>query len=427
MPTPEIPGEFLTDEDDDDQLREEWNQVLESGDLVAIEQYFSTHEHYLRKRVTDLSLSTSLDKGMFTAAYNNDLKALELLARLGANMHVYGRVWMQRGYYCNPEGLIEVMFLDGDDKLPAAKWLLAHGAVINHEKNGQLVSNTLFSAAMSGALEGVKLLLEHGAAIDGLASNGMSTLDLALMERRTEVADYLRSKGARHGWQVRGESPPDPSQPPKHPGTMRGYLTKYLGPVDELSLQEIIPTGIPLSILRIQANEQLVLATEGMSAQPIPGPVRPAFEELIVRLKDNWPLEGESLDDPRYRWPIDWLRKVARWPHENQTWLGTGMVFANGDPPEPIAPDTAQSSVLVVPAGHHLMPWRRPDGEEVIFYLLYPIYAEEAAFEKAQGTKALLERFRDRDAPMHFDPHRKNLGLRDMYDVDDDDSASSAP
>jgi len=411
MPTPEIPlGELLLQQERDI-IEADWYPVVESGDLNAIERFFNTHEKILRKRIIDKGLESSLDQAMGNAAINNDLKALELLTRFGANMHVYGRVWMQRGYYCNPEGLIEVMFLDGDDKLPAAKWLLAHGAVINHEKNGQLVSNTLFSAAMGGALEGVRLLLEHGAAIDGLASNGMSTLDLALMERRTEVADYLRSKGARHGWQVRGESPPDPSQPPKHPGTMRGYLTKYLGPVDELSLQEIIPTGIPLSILRIQANEQLVLATEGMSAQPIPGPVRPAFEELIVRLKDNWPLEGESLDDPRYRWPIDWLRKVARWPHENQTWLGTGMVFANGDPPEPIAPDTAQSSVLVVPAGHHLMPWRRPDGEEVIFYLLYPIYAEEAAFEKAQGTKALLERFRDHDVPMCYDPERENVGI----------------
>ena len=346
---------------------------------------------------------------------------MELLIKYGADFNAIDSP-------DHPEGIIAAMFNDGDAHVEVVRWLLKHGAIINREWQGKLRCSSLEKAAICGALEGARLLVEHGAILNSLTKINKTPLDLAVLNGHPEVAEYLRSQGALHFWQVLGLPPP---LPPKEPETIAMYYSQYVGERDPNALQEIVPTGWPLRIHRVQYDDSdIFLMTDGMSERAMTKPdgyEHGQFAEVAVRLPRDWPLDVESLDDVKNRWPVDWLRKVARWPFENNTWLGVATVFANGDPPEPISPDTKQSSILLVPAGDAIRSWNRPDGTRVVFYLLYPIYAEEAAFEREHGSKALLERFRDRDVPMHFDPHRKNLGLRDMYDVDDDDSASSAP
>jgi ankyrin repeat protein len=55
----------------------------------------------------------------------------------------------------------------------------------------------LHEAAASGDMEMVKLLLERGSDVNARDDDGKSALDLAVERKHEEVADYLRTKGAK--------------------------------------------------------------------------------------------------------------------------------------------------------------------------------------------------------------------------------------
>lgn len=77
------------------------------------------------------------------------------------------------------------------------KWLLEHGARPKYEHRGLIFSCGTLSSAAEGNLEMVRLLVEHGAPIDVLVDDPpRSVLTIAMEYGHSEMADYLRSKGA---------------------------------------------------------------------------------------------------------------------------------------------------------------------------------------------------------------------------------------
>ena len=82
----------------------------------------------------------------------------------------------------------------GEGAINAVRWLLDHGAKINHQVGGMARCFALSSAAIGGHLEIVKLLVERGADINAVWA-GDNALSFALWYGHDEVAAYLRAHG----------------------------------------------------------------------------------------------------------------------------------------------------------------------------------------------------------------------------------------
>ena len=101
------------------------------------------------------------------------------------------------------------------------------------------------------------------------------------------------------------------------------YMEQHFGPVDKNSMQELLPLmdGISVSIQIIPPNEMhpyLVLFTNGMSYLPMTVPAGQEawrYAELVMHLPAGWVHPAKANCDPQWMWPVQWLRKMAYYPH----------------------------------------------------------------------------------------------------------------
>ncbi len=258
------------------------NTAIGSHDLETIGRLLQENKSVLEKGY--FKYFSVLNSLLLEAAVNGHIDIMEMLLAFGADIDASQHPTVE------PEGVVKQMFFKGDSRLSVVKWLLSRGAMINHARNGVQTSTSLINAAIEGAFQGVQLLVEHGAAINCLTHRGQTPLDIAIMYGHKEVADYLRSVGALEAWQVKGEAPPTP---PPVPRTLSEHLATILGKVDPLSLQQIIPSGLPVAILRVVKDGEQFLITDGMAAKPMTVPegqeaANLRYAEVMIRLPKKW-------------------------------------------------------------------------------------------------------------------------------------------
>jgi hypothetical protein len=165
---------------------------------------------------------------------------------------------------------------------------------------------------------------------------------------------------------------------------------------------------------------QVALVTTGMSDRPMTvpkGQEKYRYAELVIYLPADWPLTDKALNDPRSFWPIEWVRRIARYPHDNHTWLGgPSAIIANGEPPKPLAPNTKLTCMLVLVESSDFGTLSLPDGREIVFYSLFPLYTEERDFEKRKSTGHLLHLFQKHEIDTVVDIHRPNVAKLGEYE-----------
>ncbi len=139
------------------------------------------------------------------------------------------------------------------------------------------------------------------------------------------------------------------------------------------------------------------LFTTGMSALPMTVPEHIedaeqfAFAELMLTLPASWKVGN---NDDRWFWPLQWLKRMARLPHEYNTWLGALHTIPNGDPPKPFSPETKLCCwMLLPPIGVEEADQRitLKDGRVVNIYCLLPLHIEEVNLKLNKGAEALIE------------------------------------
>jgi len=389
------------------ELRKALAIALENGDVESVRQIITDHPRFLSPDCPEFPLGTLLH---YAAAENNLAIVQMLVDEFGMNINVPDRSF--------GEGPIATAATFRANKV--ARWLLKRGAIVDTTRDGMPCCGSLVQAIIDGNLELVRLLVEHGANINaywGCPDDGPRTpLTWAMMYHRLEIVDYLRSKGGLEAWQL-GLVP----KPDYVCDSVLEHIEKHLGRPSPLSLQEIVPGDPQLVIHRVPPNPKLAelngkcqaLVTSGMSARPMtvpPGGGEFRFAELVVYLPIDWPLDDQALRQPKNFWPIDWLRRIARYPHENHTWLGgRSAVIANGEPPAPLGPDVRFTCWLVMAEPPDFGRMQRSDGEWVTFYGLYPLYTEERDLEKQHGTQYIIELFEKYRFPAFVNPMRPNL------------------
>lgn len=149
------------------------------------------------------------------AALSNDINNVKLFIDNGADINAretsYG---ITTGYplqaAINSKNLPMVKFLisngadlKNSDYLASAvyqndiemlKYLISQGVDVNYYS----IETPLTIAAYNGSLPMVKVLLQNGAKVNKINNFGETALDLAERKNHKEVADYLKSKGAKH-------------------------------------------------------------------------------------------------------------------------------------------------------------------------------------------------------------------------------------
>jgi len=131
-------------------------------------------------------------------------------------------------------------------------------------------------------------------------------------------------------------------------------------------------------------------------------------------LPPDWRLTQEDFKNESWYWPIRWLKILARFPHEYDTWLWEGHTIPNGDPPEPFADNTQFCGVMLLP------PITAPPefatltvGDKTIsFFSMIPLYPDEMDHKIAHGIKSLLPRFEKHGVTDIIDVNRRSVCRR---------------
>lgn len=191
--------------------------------------------------------------------------------------------------------------------------------------------------------------------------------------------------------------PPSPGYDPAQTAALQKHIRAWLGPV-----ARALPgaaDGIQVLVIDPEpGRDYYTLLTWGMGARPMELPPDLAGQqleraELMMLLPAGWKLDDEG---ENWRWPVRWLRLLARMPAEQGTWLGWGHTVPNG---RPFAPNTLLCGTMLVdpldaPEPAAICPL--PGGEAVNFYQLLPLYAPEMDLKLGQDADGLLDAMEDR-------------------------------
>ncbi|MEX1095787.1 MAG: suppressor of fused domain protein [Planctomycetales bacterium] len=129
--------------------------------------------------------------------------------------------------------------------------------------------------------------------------------------------------------------------------------------------------------------------------------------ELILMLRPDSPLTEEALADPRWNWPVEWLKRLAREalePGEKCVRL-----FSNGDPPRPFAEKTRLCAWLCVLAQGAV--YQMPDYRWVARRTLFAIHDDERRLVETAGDQELLKRFEAANVATYVDVNRPSVAV----------------
>lgn len=192
------------------------------------------------------------------------------------------------------------------------------------------------------------------------------------------------------------------------------HIEHYYGNFEFVFHEKVSP-DIHVDICLIPPSEECnwyTLVTMGMGAHLMNVPNQLKEDqleraELVICLPEYWKLDKEHLKDEKWYWPIRLLKELARFSGENNTWLGWGHTVSY-DGPLSYTTELCASILINPPCGNiGGNTCTLPDGEEVNFYQIIPLYGDELEFKLKNGTQKLLDKMNDNI--LLVNPHRLNV------------------
>ena len=298
----------------------------------------------------------------------------------------------------------------GQDDLEMVEWMLANGA------DAGFTQWPVIRAASRGHLRMIRLLVEYKADVNFVFGSPPRTpLSQATARGHQEVADYLKSLGA--------------IMPPAEEEAATGEISLFDATAEELrqyfkyhtnfepntsALQEIVPGVVRIAVSTIETGANKIIYTTGMSTKPMSVPDGYdglQYAELVMYLPKEWPTI-ESADNPQ-AWPWRWLRTMAHYAHENDTWLGGPLsTFASDEPPGPLAP-TTDFTAFLLSYNHGFKDFVTDEGRHLNMITVVPIYTAELRLaQQADGFRKLGQGFDQHNIGAGLHPNRINVGLK---------------
>ncbi|HEY3319737.1 MAG TPA: suppressor of fused domain protein [Planctomycetota bacterium] len=199
------------------------------------------------------------------------------------------------------------------------------------------------------------------------------------------------------------------------------HIEAHAGPIDGV-LHEIVSDVVHIDVNFVPPDQtkpdpSWLLVTSGMSDRPMKAPEGNEdwqYAELLMHLPADWPVNDEAFSDDRHYWPVEWLKRLARLPHEYDTWLSWGHTVPNGDPPEPLSPETQMCCMLLLHPlllAEQIYTLEAAPGKIIHFFQVIPVYREEMQLTLDKGTDAFIERFGSLTGNDLMNFSRQNLGV----------------
>lgn len=190
---------------------------------------------------------------------------------------------------------------------------------------------------------------------------------------------------------------------------------------EEIVFHEILSDLVHIDVYVRKPNEEqnfYVIYTTGMSDMPMNLPKGYKkredwkYAELYAFLPGDWNCgeAGKPLSELEQKdaWFIPFMKFIARFPHEYNTWLGYGHTIPNGPDYAPLCEGTQMGGVVLSQGGNSMECVNTEDGTRVNLLMLIPAYQEEIEYKLKYGMEALNEVFHKHDMPLVIDMSRPN-------------------
>lgn len=177
---------------------------------------------------------------------------------------------------------------------------------------------------------------------------------------------------------------------------VESYIVQTFGEYDFV-FHEVFSPDIHVDIAIINPTRSrpfYTLVTIGMGAHRMNVPSNLEEKkldraEMLICLPSNWEIQN---DDEKWYWPMRWLKVMARLPITNDTWLGWGHTVPHE---KPFANNTDLSSIMLINPGLFFMdreqtPCRLPNGDEVKFYQMVPLFEDELNYKQTHDADKLI-------------------------------------
>jgi hypothetical protein len=195
------------------------------------------------------------------------------------------------------------------------------------------------------------------------------------------------------------------------------HVEHHLGPV-AFVIHETVSETVHMDVLVVApsaSRDFWTFVTAGMSHLPMTldegSPSELAYAELVIALpSDRFARQKSQVTASRPEdYPINWLKWLALFPHQNQTWLGHGHTLPIT---RPIGPDTQMSGFLLAHTDMGKSGFEElklANGTVIYFYAVFPIHDDEMTFKLEHGTQPLLERMHDAGVTEIFENTRPSV------------------
>ncbi|UUO06616.1 DUF3239 domain-containing protein [Blastopirellula sp. J2-11] len=180
------------------------------------------------------------------------------------------------------------------------------------------------------------------------------------------------------------------------------HIEKHIGPVESV-FHEIISETVHVDIFYVKPTQDrpyYTLITSGMAERPMttpPGAEELAYAELILCLPASWPLTEKAFQDEANYWPIRWMKILARFPHDYETFFTVSHTIPGGNPPEEFDASTPMGCwMFIPPIMFDEAAWEMEhDGHTVHFLYMLPLHLDEMEFKLKVGYDEATDRLMD--------------------------------
>jgi hypothetical protein len=192
------------------------------------------------------------------------------------------------------------------------------------------------------------------------------------------------------------------------------HIAQYIGPV--LGVFHEIKSDrlhVDVHIVKPAFNRDCIaLVTSGMSELPMAVPEgfeSWSYSELMMCLPVDWPLSSKDFKEMRNYWPIWLLKAMARYPHDNETWIGAGHTVMLDEEMLEFFPQFTSTLIL----RSQLLPKEGLEitaaDKKVRLWSLFPLYREELDLKLEKSSDIIEELFVKNGVTEILDPDRRNL------------------
>jgi hypothetical protein len=168
-----------------------------------------------------------------------------------------------------------------------------------------------------------------------------------------------------------------------------------------------------LRLLQLELETKVpvrVFMTDGLSKRQQPTPDHTdiaQFIELAIALPDYW--DFEDLDDSKWKWPLEWLLKIANYQLENpEKWLAHGHTFSTKSQ---VAEGLTFSHFMLtdpIELESYLYPVDLED-KKVHILVLFPLFENEFIYKGQKGTFKFLRKYRAKNGNEIIDSFRQSV------------------